>query len=53
MSFPFDLHNAAVFYSHVPCHAHAAPLPCSGHAVLKAIAQGHGTARQGRGKGLA
>ena len=28
MSFPFDLHNAAVSDSHLPCRAHAVPLPC-------------------------
>ena len=38
MSFPFDLHSAAVSDS----HCHAKPMPCSGHAVLlKATAQ-HG-----------
>ena len=42
MSFPFDLHSAAVSDSHLPCHVHAAPMPCSDHAVLlKATAQ-HG-----------
>jgi hypothetical protein len=40
VSFPFDLHNAAVFDSHKPCRA---------PAVLKATSQGHGTARHGRG----
>jgi hypothetical protein len=28
VSFPFDLHNAAVFDSHMPCRAHAIPLSC-------------------------
>jgi hypothetical protein len=28
-------------------------MPCSVHAVLKAISQGHGTAWQGRGMGTA
>ena len=38
MSFPFDLHSAAVSDSHLPCHA--VPMPCSDHAVLlKATAQ--------------
>jgi hypothetical protein len=32
VSFPYDLHSAAVSDSHLPCHA--APIPCSGHAVL-------------------
>jgi len=42
VSFPFDLHNAAVSDSHLPCHSHAAAMPCSDHAVLlKAMAQ-HG-----------
>ena len=40
MSFPFDLHSAAVSDSHLPCHVLAAPMPCSDHAVLlKATAQ--------------
>ena len=26
MSFPFDLHSAAVSDSHLPCHPHAVPL---------------------------
>jgi hypothetical protein len=33
--------------------AHAEPLPCSDHAVLKATSQGHGTARHGHGMTLA
>jgi len=38
MSFPFDLHSAAVSDSHLPCHA--APMPCSDYAaLLKATAQ--------------
>jgi hypothetical protein len=49
MSFSFDLHSEAVFDSHVPRHAHAAPQPCSDHAVLKSSYQGHSTARQGHG----
>ena len=40
MSFPFDSHSAVVSDIHLPCHAHAAPMPCSDHAVLlKATAQ--------------
>ena len=38
MSFPFDLHSAAVSDSHLPSHAHAIP----DHAILL---QGHGTER--------
>jgi len=34
VSFPFDLHSEAVSYSHLPCHAHAAPMPCSDRAFL-------------------
>ena len=46
MSFPFDLHSAAVSDSHLPCRAHAIP----DHAILlKATAQ-HG--RQERACGL-
>ena len=38
VSFPFDLHSAAVSDSHLPCHAHAMHRPCrSSH--------GHSTAR--------
>jgi hypothetical protein len=39
VSFPFDLHSAAVFDSHMPCRS----LPCHEYAVLKATSQGHGT----------
>jgi hypothetical protein len=28
VSFPFDLHSAAVFDSHMPCRARAMPRPC-------------------------
>jgi len=42
MSLPFDLHSAAMSDSHLSCHAHAAPMPRSDHAVLlKAMSQ-HG-----------
>jgi hypothetical protein len=44
MSFPFDLHNAAVFDSHMLCHD---------RAVLKETSQGHGTARHERAMGMA
>jgi len=42
VSFPFDLHSAAVSDSHLLCHAHAVP-----HAMLRPFRsfQGHGTAR--------
>jgi hypothetical protein len=43
LSFLFDLHSAAMFDSHIPCLARA--VPCHDHAVLKAISQGHSTAR--------
>jgi hypothetical protein len=49
VSFPLDLHSAAVFDSHMPCRTHAAPVPCHDHAVLKATSQSHGTARHGHG----
>jgi hypothetical protein len=42
VSFPFDLHSAAVFDSHMPCRSHAVPLPCLEYAFLKATSQGHG-----------
>ena len=38
VSFPFDLHSAAMYDSHLPCHAHAMLWPCRS-------SQGHGTAR--------
>ena len=37
MSFPFDLHSAAVSDSHLPCHARAIPRTCRS-------SQGHSTA---------
>ena len=42
MSFQFDLHSAAVSVSHLPCHAHAMPMPCSDHAVLLKTTAQHG-----------
>ena len=49
MSFPFDLQSAAVSDSHLPCHAHTAPMPCCDHTVLlKATAQ-HGRRETDRG----
>jgi hypothetical protein len=47
VSFPFDLHSAAVFDSHMPFRVHAAPVPYNDHAVRKATSQRHGTARHG------
>src|SRR5215468_6476443 len=32
VTFPFDLHSAAVFDSHIPCRYHAVPLPCHEYA---------------------
>src|SRR5215510_10481737 len=32
VTFPFDLHSAAVFDSHIPCRSHAVPLPCHEYA---------------------
>ena len=40
VSFPFDLHSAAVSDSRLPCHAHAMHRPC--------CSSGHGTARPSR-----
>ena len=42
MFFPLDLHSAAVSDTHLPCHAHAAPMPCSDHAVLLKATVQHG-----------
>jgi hypothetical protein len=50
--FPFDLHSAAMFDSHMPFRAHVASVPCHDHVVLKATSQSHGTARKGRGIGM-
>jgi len=41
VSFPFDLHSAAVSDAHLPCHAHAMLRPCRSF-------QGDGTARPSR-----
>ena len=41
MSFPFDLHSAAVSDSHLPCHVHAMPRP-------RRSSQGHNTTQHGR-----
>ena len=42
MSFPFDLHSADMSDSHLPCHAHAAPMLCSDRAVLLKDTAQHG-----------
>jgi hypothetical protein len=47
--FPFDLHSAAVFDSHIPRRTHAAPVTYHDHVVLESTSQGHGTARHGHG----
>jgi hypothetical protein len=49
LSFPFDLHSAAVFYLHMPRRAHAVPVPCHDNAVLDETSQGHGTVRHVNG----
>jgi hypothetical protein len=53
VSFSFDLHSAAVFDSHMPCHVRF--VLCLEHSVLKEISQGHDRARHGHwhGHGLA
>jgi hypothetical protein len=51
MSFPFDLQF--VFDSHMLSCAHAAPVPCHDHAVLKATSQDHCTALHWRCMGMA
>jgi len=38
VSFPFDLHSAAMYDSHLPSHAHVMRRPCC-------CSQGHGTVR--------
>jgi hypothetical protein len=47
VSFPFDLHSAAVFDLHIPCRFPAVPLPCHEYAFLKATSQGHGRVMAG------
>jgi hypothetical protein len=47
VSFPFDLHSAAEFDSHIPRRSHAVPLPCHEYAFLKAKIS---RPRQGRGR---
>ena len=42
MSFPFDLHNAAVSDSHLPCHAHAMLRPCRGLEKKSMVGAWHG-----------
>ena len=37
MSFPFDLHSAAVSDSHIACRAHAVPLPCRAAKSLECV----------------
>ena len=46
MTFPFDLHSAAVFDSHIPCCSHAVPLPCHEYAFHGRFVAG---SRQGDG----
>jgi len=40
-----------MFDSHIPYHAHAAPLLSYDHAPLKVTSQGHGTEMAGNGMG--
>jgi hypothetical protein len=49
VSFPVDLHSAAVFDSHMPCRVYDVPMPFHDHAVLKRTSQDHDTARHGHG----
>ena len=66
MSFPFDLHSAAVSHSHLPCHAHAMLRPWNGHGMasvnqtrshcVNQIGEAHSkplAARHGRGRAWA
>ena len=46
MTFPFDLHSAAVFDSYIPCRSHAVPLPFPCHATNMPFTAG---SWQGRG----
>jgi hypothetical protein len=52
----FRLYLSRLIYTVRPClihTCHAIPLPCHGHAILKATSQGHGTARHESGMGTA
>jgi hypothetical protein len=62
--FPFDLHSAAVFDSHIPCHSPAMPRICRSESDLSRSRHGHGKVTawymwisigewQGRGRGTA
>ena len=42
LSLPFDVHSSAVSDSHLSCHVHAAPMPCSDHTVLLKATVQHG-----------
>jgi hypothetical protein len=42
VSFPFDLHNAAVFDSHIPCRSHAVPRICRYESDVSRPLQGRG-----------
>ena len=46
VSFPFDLHSAAMSDSHLPCHDHAMLWPCRS-------SQSHGMVRAWHGRGMA
>jgi hypothetical protein len=46
VSFPFDLHSAAVFHSHMPCSSPAMSRICPSESDLS-------RSRQGRGRGTA
>ena len=59
MSFPFDLHSAAVSNSHLPCRAHAVLLKAMaqhGHlstAMLYRVLEKNGMVRAWYGRGMA
>lgn len=44
-----DFHSETVFDSHIPYHAHTAPLLSYDHAPLKVTSQGHETETAGNG----
>jgi hypothetical protein len=49
MSFPFDIHSAAVCDPHMPCHAHAMPRPCRSESDFSRPRHSAGRTRHGHG----
>jgi hypothetical protein len=52
VSFPFDLHIAAVFDSHIPCRSHAVPRTCRSESDLSRPRQGRDRVTAGERHGM-